>query len=111
VRGRLVSLFFRAGNRPRRKPRSTTKLIATSDEEGVAPAAVSGASADNRALKPKNRSLQRLIADGLTSGPIAARPGLSVATVKSHVAAIHAKLGARSRAHAVAIGFRQGLLR
>jgi DNA-binding CsgD family transcriptional regulator len=53
----------------------------------------------------------QLIADGLTSKRIAARLCLSVETVKSHLGVIYAKLGANSRAQAVAIGFRQGLLR
>jgi NarL family two-component system response regulator YdfI len=53
----------------------------------------------------------QLIADGLTTKRIAARLCLSVETVKSHLGVIYAKLGANSRAQAVAIGFRQGLLR
>jgi DNA-binding CsgD family transcriptional regulator len=62
-------------------------------------------------LSRRETEVLQLIADGLTSEPIAARLWLSVETVKSHVGAIHAKLGAHSRAHAVAIAFRQGLLR
>jgi DNA-binding CsgD family transcriptional regulator len=62
-------------------------------------------------LTSREAEVLQLIADGLTSGPIAARLWLSVETVKSHVGTIHAKLGVHSRAHAVAIGFRQGLLR
>ena len=53
----------------------------------------------------------KLIADGLSNKEIASTLWLSVETVKSHVRAIHATLGAQSRAHAVAIAFRQGLLR
>jgi LuxR family maltose regulon positive regulatory protein len=53
----------------------------------------------------------QLIADGLTTKRIAARLCLSAETVKSHLGVIYAKLGADSRAHAVAIAFRQGLLR
>jgi DNA-binding NarL/FixJ family response regulator len=64
----------------------------------------------SRELTRRELEVLQLIADGLTSGPIAARLWLSVETVKSHVCAIHTKLGATSRAHAVAIAFRQGLL-
>jgi DNA-binding CsgD family transcriptional regulator len=62
-------------------------------------------------LTRRELEVLQLIADGLTTGPIAGRLCLSAETVKSHVGAIHAKLSASSRAHAVAIGFRQGLLK
>ena len=53
----------------------------------------------------------QLIAGGLSNKQIAIRLCLSTETVKSHVCALFAKLGANSRAHAVAIALRQGLLR
>jgi DNA-binding CsgD family transcriptional regulator len=62
-------------------------------------------------LTHRELEVLELMADGLTSGAIAVRLCLSVETVKSHVAAIYKKLGAKSRPHAVGIGFRQGLLR
>jgi DNA-binding CsgD family transcriptional regulator len=62
-------------------------------------------------LTRREVEILQLIADGHSSKPIAALLCLSVETVKSHLGAIYAKLGADSRAHAVAIGFRQGLLR
>jgi DNA-binding CsgD family transcriptional regulator len=62
-------------------------------------------------LTHREMEVLQLIADGLTTKRIAARLCLSVETVKSHLGAIYAKLGADSRAHAVAIGFRQGLTR
>ena len=62
-------------------------------------------------LSRRETEVLQLVADGLKNGQIAARLWLSVETVKSHVGAISAKLDAHSRAHAVAIGFRQGLLR
>jgi DNA-binding CsgD family transcriptional regulator len=61
-------------------------------------------------LTPRELEVLQLIADGLSNKQIAARLWLSVETVKSHVCAVHAKLGAESRAHAVAIALRQGLL-
>ena len=52
----------------------------------------------------------QLISDGLVNREIGVRLFLSEETVKSHVRHLLAKLQARSRAHAVAVGFRRGLL-
>lgn len=62
--------------------------------------------------RPSERELEvlRLVADGLVNTEIGRRLWLSPETVKSHVASLLAKLGAKTRAEAVAIGFRAGLL-
>ncbi len=52
----------------------------------------------------------QLISDGLVNREIGQRLFLSEETVKSHVRHLLAKLQARSRAHAVAVGFRRGIL-
>jgi DNA-binding NarL/FixJ family response regulator len=52
----------------------------------------------------------QLISDGLVNREIGTHLFLSEETVKSHVRHILAKLQARSRAHAVAVGFRRGLI-
>ena len=52
----------------------------------------------------------QLVSDGLVNREIAERLFLSEETVKSHVRHLLAKLQARSRAHAVAVGFRRGLI-
>jgi DNA-binding CsgD family transcriptional regulator len=52
----------------------------------------------------------QLISDGLVNREIGERLFLSEETVKSHVRHILAKLQARSRAHAVAVGYRRGLI-
>ena len=52
----------------------------------------------------------QLICDGLVNREIGNRLFLSEETVKSHVRHLLAKLQARSRAHAVAVGFRRGLI-
>jgi DNA-binding NarL/FixJ family response regulator len=57
----------------------------------------------------ENEVLQ-LISDGLANREIGERLFLSEETVKSHVRHLLAKLQARSRAHAVAVGFRRGLI-
>lgn len=62
--------------------------------------------------EPTNREIEvlQLISDGLVNREIGQRLFLSEETVKSHVRHLLAKLQARSRAHAVAIGFRRGLI-
>ena len=52
----------------------------------------------------------QLISDGLVNREIGTRLFLSEETVKSHVRHLLAKLQARSRAHAVAAGFRRGII-
>jgi DNA-binding NarL/FixJ family response regulator len=52
----------------------------------------------------------QLVADGLVNREIGQKLFLSEETVKSHVRHLLAKLQARSRAHAVAVGFRRGLI-
>lgn len=61
---------------------------------------------------PSERELEvlRLVADGLVNTEIAKRLWLSPETVKSHVSSIFGKLGVKTRAQAVAVGFRSGLL-
>src|SRR6187455_988089 len=62
--------------------------------------------------EPTMREIEvlQLVADGLVNREIGVRLYLSEETVKSHVRHLLAKLQARSRAHAVAIGFRRGLI-
>src|SRR6184192_50903 len=62
--------------------------------------------------EPTGRELEvlQLISDGLVNREIGQRLYLSEETVKSHVRHLLAKLQARSRAHAVAVGFRRGLI-
>jgi DNA-binding NarL/FixJ family response regulator len=62
--------------------------------------------------EPTARELEvlQLVADGLVNREIGQHLYLSEETVKSHVRHLLAKLQARSRAHAVAVGFRRGLI-
>ncbi len=59
---------------------------------------------------PREIEVLQLICDGLVNREIGNRLFLSEETVKSHVRHLLAKLQARSRAHAVAVGFRRGLI-
>ena len=62
--------------------------------------------------EPTMREIEvlQLVADGLVNREIGQRLFLSEETVKSHVRHLLAKLQARSRAHAVAVGYRRGLI-
>jgi DNA-binding NarL/FixJ family response regulator len=62
--------------------------------------------------EPTGREIEvlQLVSDGLVNREIGERLFLSEETVKSHVRHLLAKLQARSRAHAVAVGFRRGLI-
>jgi DNA-binding NarL/FixJ family response regulator len=62
--------------------------------------------------EPTMREIEvlQLISEGLVNREIGTRLFLSEETVKSHVRHLLAKLQARSRAHAVSIGFRRGLI-
>jgi len=59
---------------------------------------------------PREIQVLQLISEGLVNREIGKVLFLSEETVKSHVRHLLAKLQARSRAHAVAIGFRRGIL-
>jgi DNA-binding CsgD family transcriptional regulator len=61
-------------------------------------------------LTPREQEVLGLLAAGASNKLIARRLGLSFHTVKAHVAAVLAKLGAGSRADAVARGARAGLV-
>jgi DNA-binding NarL/FixJ family response regulator len=62
--------------------------------------------------EPTMREIEvlQLISDGLVNREIGQRLFLSEETVKSHVRHLLAKLQSRSRAHAVAVGFRRGII-
>ena len=61
-------------------------------------------------LTPREIEVLRLIAEGLGNKQIAARLAISEHTVKFHVGSVFAKIGASTRAEAVVIGARRGLI-
>ena len=68
------------------------------------------ASSGGAALSSREREILALVADGLGNKQIAARLGISANTVKTHLELLFGKFGVSSRAEAVAMGVRRGLL-
>ncbi|HEX8510061.1 MAG TPA: response regulator transcription factor, partial [Propionibacteriaceae bacterium] len=62
-------------------------------------------------LTPREREVFTLVAQGLSNADICSQLFLSEATVKTHVARILMKTGARDRAQAVALAYTTGFLR
>ena len=83
------------------------RIFAASDASAVpsaSPAASASASlADSYNLTPRELEVLELIGDGLNNAEIAGRLFVGVATVKTHINAIFAKLGVRDRAQAIAL--------
>ena len=68
------------------------------------------AEAPDAPLTPREIEVLRLLAEGLANKNIAWKLKISEHTVKFHIASIFAKLNVSSRAEAVAIGIRQGVI-
>ena len=97
------------------------RLVARSDSL-LYPAAVRGLAAEHARRAPaaapwvarlteREAEVLRHVATGLTNAEIAERIGVGPATVKSHVAAVLAKLGARDRTQAVILAYESGFVR
>ncbi|MFG6475678.1 response regulator [Microbacterium sp. P06] len=79
-------------------PRVTRRALEllTREPESAAPSTIGG-------LTPREAEVLDAMADGFSNAQIAERLRITVPTVKTHVSSVLAKLGARSRSHAVAI--------
>lgn len=62
------------------------------------------------ALTERERQVLELLAEGLTPAQVADELVISASTVGTHIEHVYAKLGARTRAHAVGLAYRHGLL-
>ena len=65
---------------------------------------------DDRPLSPRQRQVLDLLADGAGPSAIAARLGLSLPTVRNHIAAVLHRLDCHSQLEAVATARRRGLI-
>jgi DNA-binding NarL/FixJ family response regulator len=61
-------------------------------------------------LTPREREVLQSVAAGQTNKAIAVKLGISEHTIKFHLGSVMTKLGAASRAEAVAIAMRHGLI-
>jgi DNA-binding NarL/FixJ family response regulator len=68
------------------------------------------AAADVGTLPDRAREVLCSVAQGLSNEEVAQRLYLSVTTVKTHLARVFAKLGARDRAQAVVVAYESGLV-
>ncbi len=73
-------------------------------------AAVGRAAPDVDALTPREREVLRVIGRGRSNDEIATELYIGVATVKTHVNTLFAKLGVRDRANAVVVAYESGLV-
>ncbi|GAA3369811.1 response regulator transcription factor [Streptomyces sannanensis] len=97
------------------------RLVARSDSL-LFPAAVRALAAEHAARRPaapppwatrlteREADVLRLMATGLTNAEIAGRMGVGAATVKTHVASVLAKTGARDRTQAVIAAYESGFI-
>ncbi|HEX3550100.1 MAG TPA: response regulator transcription factor [Candidatus Elarobacter sp.] len=86
-------------------------VIDPAARDALAPSpVVVSASGRVETLTEREREVLGMLANGWSNHRIAVRLAISDNTVKAHVAAILAKLGATTRTEAVAMGFRLGLV-
>ncbi|MGI9252181.1 MAG: response regulator transcription factor [Thermomicrobiales bacterium] len=88
-------------------------LIVIDPERGASlfrPRTSVGTPDPGEALTPREREVLALVADGLPNKAIARELGISEHTAKFHVGSLLGKLDAASRAEAVAIATRRGVL-
>lgn len=99
IPGRHLLVLSATSAEPRRPVRVERRapLASQSETPGRGPSA-------------REREVLRLLATGATDPQIARTLGLSPATVQTHVRNVKAKLGARTRAQAVALGISRGLI-
>jgi DNA-binding NarL/FixJ family response regulator len=89
-----------------------TKPFAPAELVGCVNAAIERTRAEGRRgpLTVREHEVLELLASGLAQGAIAAQLEISPRTVATHIERILAKLGARSRAQAVALAYRDALV-
>jgi NarL family two-component system response regulator YdfI len=124
VRGPAVTEWLRVGGRALLPRHATVEEILAAIEAvgaglvvlhpdvmaGGKPAERHARPAASQPLTPREVEVLGMMAEGLGNKIIAARLGITLYTVKFHIASIFAKLNAGSRTEAVTIGVRQGLI-
>ena len=119
----IAILKSRLGDQPFAAARAEGRRLPPDQAVAEAMSAIAAASADSvpahrsasrratRLLSERELQVLRLVADGMSSRQIAERLIITERTATFHMTSILSKLGAETRAHAVAIAAQQGLLR
>ena len=97
----MSTVIFRAGPEP---------LLVHILQDDVAANGEQQPPPDGPAARLTPRQLQVLLADGVTARGIAKRLGLAETTVRNHIRAVLAELGAHSQLEAVARARAQGIV-
>ncbi len=92
------------------QPEVFARLLSLTQSSSSDATAERAKKADKLELTERERSILTGVARGKRSKEIAAHLGITAATVAAHLTNIYAKLGADSRASAVAIALQRGLL-
>ena len=109
LRRRLASLFHSDPDVVLVAEPERAELIVGEGPGGEATEAA-GTIVDTRTLTAREMDVLRLMAQGLGNRSIGRALAISSHTAKYHVAAVLAKLGAHTRAEAVSLGIRRGLV-
>jgi DNA-binding NarL/FixJ family response regulator len=96
-----------AGGEALLAPSVTRRLI---EEFARRPVPGGPSSASLQQLTPRERDVLMLVARGMSNHEIAERLFVGESTVKTHVAHVLSKLGARDRIHAVVFAYESGLV-
>jgi DNA-binding NarL/FixJ family response regulator len=92
-------------------PQSLERAVdAAAESETFVDPAAKGTRGGRPLLTRRQRQILQLYADGQQTAAVANQLGLSAETVRSHTKGVLARLSARDRAHAVAIGLRNSLI-
>jgi DNA-binding NarL/FixJ family response regulator len=91
--------------------RTILRALRVAARVGETTVSSSAQEAGRRVVSPREREVLELLADGLSNRQISDRLVVSLETIKTHVRNILTKLGAASRAEAVAVAIRQGIIR
>jgi DNA-binding NarL/FixJ family response regulator len=106
-----LDIVSEASAPPPAPPRHVDAIVmAPSDDRGAFDESPGDSMSLPEPLTARERDVLALVAEGLPNKAIAAALGISDQTVKFHVAAIIAKLGATNRTDAVRRAVRQGLV-
>ena len=89
---------------------SVDVVVTARASRGLQRASHAGVETSRQSLTQRERQILSLLADGLGNKQIAAQLGISPSTVKTHLELLFDKLDVTSRAEAVAVAVRRGLL-